>query len=280
MEGLTGPGADDGLGWRTRMRYRVDAAGRAGLRQHRSHDLVAVPTAGCPLAHPDTPAVAGTAWPPGAQLVTATSGRGAVLLRDGAVAASRGAVDGAGGLVERAAGRDWTVPPDGFWQVHPAAADTLVAAVLAGLVPKPGERAFDLYAGVGLFSGALADAGCTVWSLESNRAAVAAARHNLADVGRRVRLHADRVERGLSRLPKRVDLVVLDPPRTGAGAAVLCGVLSRRPRAMAYVACDPAALARDLNTAAGLGYAVLGVRAFDLFPMTHHVECVAVLHRA
>lgn len=79
------------------------------------------------------------------------------------------------------------------------------------------------------------------------------------------------------RLPAAVDLVVLDPPRAGAGAAVLAAVVARRPRAIAYVACDSAALARDLRLAAEAGYQLASLRAFDLFPMTHHVECVAIL---
>ena len=78
-------------------------------------------------------------------------------------------------------------------------------------------------------------------------------------------------------LPLRADVVVLDPPRTGAGKDVVAQVAALAPRAVAYVACDPAALARDLGTAAGLGYSLTSLRAFDLFPLTHHVECVAIL---
>ena len=74
-----------------------------------------------------------------------------------------------------------------------------------------------------------------------------------------------------------VDLVVLDPPRVGAGRAVVDAVVDRGPRAVAYVACDPAALARDVATFSSRGYAVSSLRAFDLFPQTHHVECVAIL---
>jgi tRNA/tmRNA/rRNA uracil-C5-methylase (TrmA/RlmC/RlmD family) len=73
------------------------------------------------------------------------------------------------------------------------------------------------------------------------------------------------------------DLVVLDPPRRGAGGDVVAAVCARRPRAVAYVACDPAALARDVRAAGGHGYHLARLRAFDLFPMTHHVECVALL---
>ena len=73
------------------------------------------------------------------------------------------------------------------------------------------------------------------------------------------------------------DLIVLDLPRSGAGRRVIEQVVARRPRAIAYVACDPAALARDLAFATGLGYRIDQVRAFDLFGTTHHVECLAVL---
>lgn len=76
------------------------------------------------------------------------------------------------------------------------------------------------------------------------------------------------------------DLVVLDPPREGAKRAVVDAVVARDPRRIAYVACDPAALARDLALLAGHGYELRGLRAFDLFPMTHHVECVALLEKA
>ena len=78
-------------------------------------------------------------------------------------------------------------------------------------------------------------------------------------------------------LDEPFDLVVLDPPREGARRDVVEQVVDRSPRAVAYVACDPAALARDVATFAELGYPLAALRAFDLFPMTHHVECVALL---
>ena len=80
-------------------------------------------------------------------------------------------------------------------------------------------------------------------------------------------------------LDEPFDLVVLDPPREGAKRAVVEQIVDRRPRAVAYVACDPAALARDLALFAEHGYRLERLRAFDLFPMTHHVECVALVVR-
>jgi tRNA/tmRNA/rRNA uracil-C5-methylase (TrmA/RlmC/RlmD family) len=177
--------------------------------------------------------------------------------------------------------RTFRVSGTGFWQVHPGAASIFVAAVLEALEPKPGERVLDLYAGAGLFAGALADRVGThgeVVAVESDAGAVRDARRNLHDLPQ-VQLVEGRVDAVLRRTSQgdRCDLVVLDPPRTGARAAVVREVAARRPRAIAYVACDPAALARDVALFAERGYRLEGVRVFDAFPMTQHVECVARL---
>jgi tRNA/tmRNA/rRNA uracil-C5-methylase (TrmA/RlmC/RlmD family) len=201
------------------------------------------------------------------------------ILDAGGTGAAR-PVRGHGRVRERAAGRGWLVHADGFWQVHPAAPDVLVGAVVAALDPRPGESVLDLYAGAGLFAGALAplvgEAG-SVTAIESGHNAVADASRNLRDLVQ-VRVEAGRVEVALGRLGLAgVDLVVLDPPRSGAGAEVVREVVELRPRAVAYVACDPAALGRDVRTFRELGYRLAGVRIFDAYPMTHHVECVATL---
>jgi tRNA/tmRNA/rRNA uracil-C5-methylase (TrmA/RlmC/RlmD family) len=114
-------------------------------------------------------------------------------------------------------------------------------------------------------------------AVESRRRAVEDARANLGALPQ-VRLVHDRVERFVrSRIAQgRLDVVVLDPPRSGAGAAVVQALVRQSPRAVAYVACDPAALARDLATLQRFGYGLSSLRAFDIFPMTHHVECVAI----
>lgn len=267
--------AGRGFGWRTRMRYPIDETGRAGLHPHRSHRVVPLPDAGCRIAHPDLArpeATADAAAGPDAELAGVAAADGTHWFPADAVPV----------VTEQAAGRTWQLPGDGFWQVHPAAADVLVEAVLSGLDPRPGERAFDLYCGSGLFAGVLADRGCVMTCVESDPAGLQSARHNLADARPRVRFIRGRVDRTLSqprgkdRLPGRTDLVVLDPPRSGAGRKVVDQIVRRRPRAVAYVACDPAALARDTGYLLGSGYVLDSLRAFDLFPMTHHVECVGV----
>lgn len=273
------PGDREGLEWRTRVQYAVDAGGRAGLRKHRSHEIV--PIDFCRIADPRLPPVTAGHWP-GEETVEAIVSDTGERLR--VLTGPAGAtLDGPAVLHERAAGRDWQVSGSGFWQVHPGAADVLVAAVLAALEPRPGDVAADLYAGVGLFSAPLADAvGVTgrVVAVEADRRAVEDAAANLVDLPQ-VQPVVDRVDRALARgmVGERVDVVVLDPPRTGARREVVEAVAALSPRTVAYVACDPAALARDVSFFAEQGYSLERLRAFDLFPMTHHVECVARLVR-
>ncbi|MEV0426289.1 TRAM domain-containing protein [Micromonospora sp. NPDC050495] len=269
------------LGWRSRVRYAVDGAGRAGLLKHRSHEVV--PIDRCRIAHPaiqELPVLApsGARWPDADAVETVASTGGDVSV----VAYADGApspVSGPQRVREVAAGRDWTLPASGFWQVHPAAADTLVGAVLDLLDPAPGETAWDLYGGAGLFAAALAgrvgDARVTL--VESSPDGVAAARTNLADLPR-VEVVAARVETALARrrITGPVDLVVLDPPRSGAGAPVVRDIVAAGPRAVAYVACDPAAFARDVHTFTGAGWRLAALRGFDLFPMTQHVELIGL----
>jgi tRNA/tmRNA/rRNA uracil-C5-methylase (TrmA/RlmC/RlmD family) len=177
-------------------------------------------------------------------------------------------------------GRHFDVAADGFWQVHPGAPEVLVDTVLAALDPQPGERALDLYAGVGLFARFLAERvgeSGRVVAVEADRAAAAHATTNLADHAA-AEVTAGAVEAVLgAAADERCDLVVLDPPRTGAKRPVVEQIVRRSPRAVAYVACDPGALARDVAIFAEHAYRLDTLRAFDLFPMTHHVECVARL---
>ncbi|GIM94079.1 class I SAM-dependent RNA methyltransferase [Paractinoplanes toevensis] len=297
--GSAAPAPDGGrlLGWRSRVRYAVDAAGRPGLLQHRSHQVV--PVDRCRIAHaaiqeldvlthdwPDAGAIEATASTGGdVAVLIRPAGQGAVPADDPTDAAAHGGrvrVSGPAEVTEVAAGREWGVPPEGFWQVHPAAAETLTATVVELLRPAEGESAWDLYGGAGLFAAAVAErTGARTTLVESSPLGCAAARANLADLPT-IEVVEARVETALQRrrVTGPVDLVVLDPPRAGAGARVVRGIADARPRAVAYVACDPAALARDVATFRDLGWQLTTLRAFDCFPMTQHVECVALFEPA
>ena len=310
VEALPGDQDDDqnppaGLGWRTRVQFAVRDDGVAGLRAHRSHQVIDVGE--CLIAHPDLTDLGLTKrrWPGEASveaLVATGSGERAVIVspgRSAGTAAEQVSADtvlrraasqnrrltpvrGRGYLSQRAAGRDWRVSAGAFWQVHPAAADTLTAAVLAGLEPAPGDVALDLYCGVGLFAGVLAPAvgpGGMVVGVEADDAAVRDARHNLREWPW-ARVHKGDVVSVLTRgLLPPARLAVADPPRSGLAREVI-EYLSAGQNGVdrfVYVSCDPATLARDIGLLTGRGWALDGLRAFDAFPMTHHVECVATL---
>ncbi|MGQ0631773.1 MAG: class I SAM-dependent RNA methyltransferase [Sporichthyaceae bacterium] len=296
------PGAPDGGGWRTRARFAVDSDGRAGMRRHRSHEIV--PLERCFIAHPQVNAagVLDAVWTDTTEVSVTVAGSGerAVLLR--AAGPTRAApsrpraappppedvsmmtdwpagISSAERVVETVLGRTYVVPAGGFWQIHPAGASTLVEVVRAALAPRAGDALLDLYAGSGLFAGALARSvspGGSVVAVEGDAASVSAARDNLLGMPG-VEVVADRVDTALSDGVGPADLVVLDPPRTGAGREVVELIVALAPRRVVYVACDPATLARDIAIFAESGYALTGLRAFDLFPHTHHVECVATL---
>ncbi|MFF4367976.1 class I SAM-dependent RNA methyltransferase [Streptomyces sp. NPDC001594] len=289
--------------WRTRVQYAIDEDGRVGLRKHRSHDIE--PIDHCMIAAPGVTelGIEKRTWPAMASveaiaasgshdrqvvLTPRPGGRLPLVELDTPVSVLRveekdGGVHRVHGrpfVRERADGRTYRVGMGGFWQVHPQAADTLIKAVMQGLMPRKGEMALDLYCGVGIFAGALAERlGETgaVLGIESGKRAVEDARHNLADFPR-VRIEQGKVD---TALPKtgitECDLIVLDPPRAGAGKQTVRHIAGLSARRIAYVACDPAALARDLGYFKESGYKVRTLRVFDLFPMTHHVECVAIL---
>lgn len=261
------------LRWRTRVRLTVDDAGQPGFRAHRSHRVV--PVRDCPIsAYGTVDSLPDRSWPPGASLAVTVDAHAETHI------SVNGDADDV--AVERAARREWRVSSDGFWQAHPDAADVYTEVVTNWSDLAEGESAWDLYAGVGLFASVLADQvgpTGTVMAVESFRPAAVEAAANLEDLPQ-VRVFAGRVESVL-RAGEGPDpaVVVLDPPRKGAGREIVDTIASRVTRRVVYVACDPAALARDVATFRTHGFELTALRAFDAFPMTHHVECVALLTR-
>jgi tRNA/tmRNA/rRNA uracil-C5-methylase (TrmA/RlmC/RlmD family) len=306
---ITAAGGIPGLGWRTRVQFAVDREGVAGLRGHRSHRVIDI--GDCLIAHQavrdlDIP---GDEWS-GATTVEVAAG-GADSAENFAVTvvedvggkqkgttrkarsrqggsgrlptSRRTMVEGRAYLAEQAAGRLWQVSADGFWQVHPAAADALSQAVLAALDPQPGDTVLDLYCGAGLFAGVVAPLvgpEGAVTGVEFDSAAVRNARQNLGDYPW-VKFERSDVARAVSEgsLPP-ARLVIADPPRAGLAREAVDYLTADGPAArFAYVSCDPATLARDLALLISGGWTLENLRAFDAFPMTHHVECVATLTR-
>ena len=285
------PGETDGLGWRTRIELTTDDAGRPGMHRHRSEEVVpltAMPLAVTGIADLD---VFGRRWPAAVRLtvVAPVGGDRPLVLVDGVPWSGDGPdrrPNARTSVRERAVlvstEYSWRVAAAGFWQVHRTAPTALGTAVLDAVGPRDGATVLDLYAGAGLFTVPLADVvgpSGRVVAVEGDPGAVRDARRNAHDRPQ-VELHLGGVTEVLDQdVVAHPDVVVLDPPRAGAGRDVVERLVALRPGRVVYVACDPAALARDVAYLAERGYPLTGLRAFDLYPMTHHVECVATFDR-
>ncbi|MFI6361598.1 class I SAM-dependent RNA methyltransferase [Nocardia sp. NPDC050630] len=190
---------------------------------------------------------------------------------------------GSGRTVEYVAGRRWELSATGFWQAHRGAAQCYSDLVAEWAALRHGERAWDLYSGVGVFAARLAEqVGQTgsVLAVESTRSAVADGNAALRDLPW-LNLRVQRVEHWLAEHASSAapEVVVLDPPRAGAGKEVVNAVTSSGPSRIIHIGCDPASFARDIGLYRSAGYHLADLRAFDAFPATHHVECLALLHR-
>jgi tRNA/tmRNA/rRNA uracil-C5-methylase (TrmA/RlmC/RlmD family) len=298
VEGIqeSGKRADDerdGTRWRTRVRLHVDEEGNVGPYAARSHRVI--PVADLPLA---------------TEAVERAAPLGETQMREGIIdiaVTSEGFVsvtrpDAAGDIGrrpqvvhERVGDRRFALESTGFWQVHRKAPEVLTRAVQDAVDDSLFDpRAFnlDLYGGVGLLAAAVGDRfGPTtrITSVESDERTTDHAAANLAEwIGAQtVTARVEDYLRDLTarssageRSRLRAGTVVLDPPRSGAGREVVDMLAGLAPAQLVYVACDPVALARDLGWLRDRGYELRSVRAFDLFPNTHHVEAVATLTRA
>jgi len=267
-------------GWRTRVRLDVSADGRAGF--HRYHSAELVHRLDC--AQLGDAMVAGLAerrWPSDAAVHVAVDDEA----HRHVVLAGRGrrteVAEGEYETVQRVAGRSWRVPVTAFWQAHRDAPALYSALVTEWAQLGPGMTAWDLYGGAGVFAAALAGAvGPTgqVLSVDTSRGASRAARAALADLDT-VSVVTDSVRRALAGQTTRADVAVLDPPRAGAGRDVIDQLAAAEVPRIIHIGCEAASFARDVGLYRQHGYEVEQLRVFDSFPLTHHVECVAVLAR-
>jgi tRNA/tmRNA/rRNA uracil-C5-methylase (TrmA/RlmC/RlmD family) len=288
-----------GLGWRTRLRLAVDRNGVVGFHRHRSRLLEHLDC--CPVAHPSVAETGAlrTRWPgaselevvagtaPGDALIALTQrGPDAPQLPEvDAGLVVRGKVRRAPGAVHATVrGRTYRISAGVFWQAHVGAADALLGAVLAaaGDCIGAGSAAVDLYAGAGLFSVPLAAAvgpSGSVLAIERDPRACADTRHNAAGLPS-LRVEQAQVTPELAATGiGRPAVVVLDPAREGAGVGVMRTLSGHGPtlRRIVYVSCDPASFSRDIRALLDEGWSIRSLRAFDIFPMTEHVELVGAL---
>jgi tRNA/tmRNA/rRNA uracil-C5-methylase (TrmA/RlmC/RlmD family) len=274
-------GSTGATGWRTRVRLDVSESGHAGF--HRYHSTELYPELACGQLRPGLlDGVAGSRWPPGAQLHIAVDDDGVrhIVQTGPGRKAQTQVVEGGYEAVQRIGDRQWRVPVTAFWQAHRDAPQVYSTLIRDAARLRPGMTAWDLYGGAGVFAAALAaevgESG-QVLTVDTSRGSARAARAALADMPW-VTVLTDSVRRALSgRRRATADVAVLDPPRTGAGREVI-DLIAGVPRVI-HIGCETASFARDVGEYLRHGYTVEQLRVFDAFPLTHHVECVAVLTR-
>lgn len=259
------------LGWRTQTTIGSDKNGHAGFYGSRTNTII--PIKNCQVLHSSVgyEAIAARSWEPGIRIeVSAASTKVPRLIAGDTVE---------GDLIQiySVAQKEYQVSAGSFWQSNIRAPQVLVDAVRSFADVKSGDHLIDLYGGVGLFGLALLDligADGRIDHVEGSKSAIADAHVNYGEA-KNVHFHTGDVEKILPRF-SNADVVILDPPREGAKKAVIESLVACSPRAIVYVACDPAALARDTALLRDANYTLIQLRAFDLFPMTHHIECVAL----
>ena len=270
-------------GWRTRIRLDVGADGRAGFHRYHSDELVGDLNCG-QLPSGMIDGLTDVAWPPGAHLHVVIDDDGqrhvARTVRHGR-RNSTDVVEGNYEGVQRAGRHSWQVPVTAFWQAHRDAARMYSELVGDWARPDPGMTAWDLYGGAGVFAAVLGDAvgeSGQVVSVDSSRAATRSARATLAD-SPQVSVITDSVRRALTAQRSGADVAVLDPPRGGAGREVIDLLAAAEVPRIVHIGCEAASFARDIGLYQRHGYAVDKISVFDSFPLTHHIECVALLTR-
>ena len=271
-------------GWRTRVRLDTSAQGKAGFHRYHSAELVTdLRCAQLPMGMLD--GINDWVWPHGAHVHVAVDDDDARHVvqsgpREGRKTSTH-VIEGEYEAVQRVGGRVWRVPVTAFWQAHRDAPQVYSELVAEWAQLQPGMTAWDLYGGAGIFAAALAQAvGDTgkVVTVDTSRGASRSAREALADLSW-VSVVTDSVRRALGGQRRRPDVAVLDPPRTGAGREVIDLLAHAEVPRVMHIGCEAASFARDIGLYRGHGYAVEDLRVFDSFPLTHHVECVAVLTR-
>lgn len=283
-EGVAEPLSPTGpTGWRTRVRLDVGPDGRAGFHRYHSEELVT--ELNCAQLH--TGMIDGLAamdWPPGAHLHVAVDDDGqrhVVRSARQGRRTSTDVVEGSYQAVQRVGRRSWQVPVTAFWQAHRDAARFYSSLVTDWAHLGPGMTAWDLYGGAGVFAAVLGDAvgeSGRVVCVDTSRGATRAARAALSDLPQ-VHVVNDSVRRALSAQHARADVAVLDPPRSGAGREVIDLLSAAEVPRIVHIGCEAASFARDIGLYRNHDYVVENIRVFDSFPLTHHVECVALLCR-
>jgi tRNA/tmRNA/rRNA uracil-C5-methylase (TrmA/RlmC/RlmD family) len=273
-------GAGSATGWRTRVRLEAGADGRPGFHRYHSGELVTDLSCG-QLPAGMLAELPEDAIRAGDQVHVVIDDDGSRHVVCGGPQRRTRAVEGDYETVQRVGSRQWQLPATAFWQAHSEAATHYSALVGQWAAAEPGMTAWDLYGGAGVFAAVLAEAvgeSGHVLSVDTSRSGSRAGRTALADLPQ-VSFVTESVRRALGQQSQAADIAVLDPPRTGAGREIIDTIAAAGVARVLHIGCEAAAFARDIGLYRDHGYQVRDLTVFDAFPLTHHVECVALLTR-
>ncbi|WP_350354551.1 class I SAM-dependent RNA methyltransferase [Corynebacterium aquatimens] len=272
------------VGWRTRVRLGVDQAGLAGVRRARSTDAIASEACTQPVPGLTDGLIGQQRFTPGSEVVAVRDADGtrhvvetARVQRGRRVEEIHTVIEGTGQVTERIGDAEFSFPATAFWQAHQEAPEAYAHLIQEwGADSYSRGDAWDLYGGVGAFVPAIhaATGGATVHTVDYSPAATSNPQPGLR--GLPVEVHRGRVEGSVDTLPAP-SLVVLDPPRSGAGEQVVQAVAAAGPERVIHIGCDPATLARDLAAWASAGYVPGRMMLVDAFGATHHFETIVEL---
>jgi len=266
---------ENGLHWRTRFDFSISKKGKIGFFSYKTKEVCEIDKCMIAVDKINGSDLFQRKWKGKERVEVSVSSIDEMNVRR----AGR-SISGPSQLHQIVENEQLIISPDSFWQSHLNAPQALVKLVMQYMDLKPGDKVCDLYGGAGLFTSPILkriqEIG-VVHLVENDRRCIKDAK-KIFRKNRNVIIHAGKVEEKLSNI-KNVDVILLDPPRNGAGKKVINEIISKNPKSIIYVSCDPASLARDTKLLIEASFSLDEITGVDLFPMTHHIECVSSFSR-
>jgi len=262
--------SNNGLNWRSRLNLGISENKKLGLRSHKSNKIIEIDECLIALKEINKLDVFSKHWKNNDNIKISCSSE-----NDITISHLGGKISGSDKLKEVVGDNKFNISPQSFWQSHKSAPGIILEQVLKFANIKKGERVCDLYGGVGLFtlpiSKIIGENG-EVHLIETNRTCIDDANEMFTDL-KNIFIHHGTVEQKLGSI-KKIDTIILDPPRNGISKQVINQMIEKKPHTIVYVSCNPSTLARDTKILLNNKYELTNVVGLDIFPMTHHVECV------
>jgi len=264
-----------GLNWRSRLDLAISNNGKIGLYIHKSNKVIEIDECLIAVNKINKSEVFNKNWDSPDRLSMSVSSENELN-----VSRLGKTILGSDKLKETVDDNTYVISPKSFWQSHKNAPKLLLQQVIKYADIKLGDTVCDLYGGAGLFTAPIAkltgDSGKTHLIERDNNCIKDAKK--MFQSNKNIIIHHGKVEQKLGKI-KKIDIIILDPPRNGAGRQVIHQIIDKKPKSIVYVSCDPASLARDIKILIKNNYLLDNILGLDLFPMTHHIECIALLIR-